>query len=520
MFDTIFRQERAEKAYNENKDNGNPDKAEGVTPMEVGELIEKWKTNTFTAFKQEDVLRILMGCQEKTRSTFFPEAKAVTDVQPAWKTIAVRLMGYAISQTGNNRYSTADGIRGMTYDTSVGQFFEENPALWTDIWNRYMTWIGAATDQAFLDSFFQETTEKNFIMGMEMPGLTECIRLCFALVRLRDASRFESYCKAWEAVIGEENVRAYKAENTLSEYAHSAVLKDEIMGYVQNAVNAVTNQNNWEKQEKRDRGVAAATRGDILVVHEVRMAYHHEYDQGEAVKQWLTAVGDEFSGLKVPDCHVHEITYSAWTDAPSKGGCVTGDTLISLADGTAVPITQIQEGTQVLSAGNTVSVTSDERIVNRRISCLYGINDREPFLSFEHAVLTEEGWKSLDPQTTNSINDFYHATQLQVGDVVITLQGKEVVENIPRVYADLGKGEYFVGYDLHFRQGDSSYFANGLLVLLNYPQITLARVRRAWDAMTPEQQHRCREMIRANEDLFCDIFGSLSIEQLKKEILK
>ena len=103
------------------------------------------------------------------------------------------------------------------------------------------------------------------------------------------------------------------------------------------------------------------------------MAYHHEYDQGEAVKQWLTAVGDEFSGLKVPDCHVHEITYSAWTDAPSKGGCVTGDTLISLADGTAVPITQIQEGTQVLSAGNTVSVTSDERIVNRRISCLYGI---------------------------------------------------------------------------------------------------------------------------------------------------
>ena len=62
MFDTIFRQERAEKAYNENKDNGNPGKAEGVTPMEVGELIEKWKTNTFTAFKQEDVLRILMGC--------------------------------------------------------------------------------------------------------------------------------------------------------------------------------------------------------------------------------------------------------------------------------------------------------------------------------------------------------------------------------------------------------------------------------------------------------------------------
>ena len=29
------------------------------------------------------------------------------------------------------------------------------------------------------------------------------------------------------------------------------------------------------------------------------------------------------------------------------------------------------------------------------------------------------------------------ARKVQVGDVVITLQGKEVVENIPRVYADL-----------------------------------------------------------------------------------
>ena len=79
---------------------------------------------------------------------------------------------------------------------------------------------------------------------------------------------------------------------------------------------------------------------------------------------------------------------------------------------------------EVLSENGTVSVTSDEKVINRHITCLYGINDIPPFMSLEHAVLTEEGWKSLDPETTNSINSFYHAAKLQVGDVSIYAQGQ------------------------------------------------------------------------------------------------
>ena len=223
-------------------------------------------------------------------------------------------------------------------------------------------------------------------------------------------------------------------------------------------------------------------------MHEVREVYHSEYDQGRAVWSWLQdqEVKSCIPEMKnIPDCHIHNQSYGNWYDAPRpSGGCVTGDTKICLSDGREIPISQIREGMEVLSENGTVSVTSDEKVINRHITCLYGINDIPPFMSLEHAVLTEEGWKSLDPETTNSINSFYHAAKLQVGDVVYTLKGKEIVRKITKQYADIQSRETFTGYDLHFRQGYQSYYANGILVLLNYPEITIARIKRVLDSMS------------------------------------
>ena len=134
--------------------------------------------------------------------------------------------------------------------------------------------------------------------------------------------------------------------------------------------------------------------------------------------------------------------------------------------------------------------------------------------------MTEEGWKSLDPETTNSINSFYHAAKLQVGDVVYTLKGKEIVRKITKQYADIQSRETFTGYDLHFRQGYQSYYANGILVLLNYPEITIARIKRVLDSMSFQKQKRFRHMIEQNYDIFSDMFGELSMSQLQVEVLK
>lgn len=42
---------------------------EGVK-MEAGEVVQLMKLNDFTQFKNQDVLTIIKGCHEKTRSTF------------------------------------------------------------------------------------------------------------------------------------------------------------------------------------------------------------------------------------------------------------------------------------------------------------------------------------------------------------------------------------------------------------------------------------------------------------------
>ena len=41
--------------------------------MEAGEVVQLMKLNDFTQFKNQDVLTIIKGCHEKTRSTFFSE---------------------------------------------------------------------------------------------------------------------------------------------------------------------------------------------------------------------------------------------------------------------------------------------------------------------------------------------------------------------------------------------------------------------------------------------------------------
>ena len=79
--------------------------------MEAGEVVQLMKLNDFTQFKNQDVLTIIKGCHEKTRSTFFGDAGKVADVDKTWVKVAINLLLFAISQTGNNMYGTTEGIR-------------------------------------------------------------------------------------------------------------------------------------------------------------------------------------------------------------------------------------------------------------------------------------------------------------------------------------------------------------------------------------------------------------------------
>ena len=131
----------------------------------------------------------------------------------------------------------------------------------------------------------------------------ETTRLCFALVREKLNARFEEYCGAWERILSHDKVAAWKAEDYFSEYAGSDILKEGIRVSVENALGAVTNINEWSKEEKRTRYVATAGH-NVITVREKRMAHHKEYDKGKAVADWLQASKEYLTEIKKSDADV------------------------------------------------------------------------------------------------------------------------------------------------------------------------------------------------------------------------
>jgi hypothetical protein len=163
-----------------------------------------------------------------------------------------------------------------------------------------------------------------------------------------------------------------------------------------------------------------------------------------------------------------------------RGGncCFTGDTRITLSDGSETPIALVRKGDLVLGrSGQPNRVVGIERplLGGRK---LYALNGGVPFVTAEHPFLTEAGWKAIDPEATAAENPYLVVGRLAVKDVLLRLQGcavavgssgygesiEVVLEPISLVslkarHADPATPLYNLLLD-----GDHAYFANGLIV--------------------------------------------------------
>lgn len=162
-------------------------------------------------------------------------------------------------------------------------------------------------------------------------------------------------------------------------------------------------------------------------------------------------------------------------------GCVRAGTLISCVDGRLAPIEDIVPGTEVFAADGSVSITSSELVSNPCVPLLYAINDDEPFMSLDHAILTQDGFKCPDPVGARIIDPEAPVGELRVGDIVnrsvLNDDGSISyrLEEVKRIR--IARNEGAMCYDLHFREGQRSYHANGYICYLNYPQVTSASLR-------------------------------------------
>lgn len=204
------------------------------------------------------------------------------------------------------------------------------------------------------------------------------------------------------------------------------------------------------------------------------------------------------------------------------GGCVIAGTLIQMADGTKKPIEDIKENDLVLNGNGSISICSSELIVNRNLKELYSINDDEPFMSYDHAIMTQRGWCSLKPNVSMNLNSHIVVNQLKVGDVVWKLKG--IVNNKPDFEKievkkintiSIGEEEV-VGYDIHFREGYMSYCANNYCCLLNYPEITIDRINSNINSnMNYLEKNKFKNRFKELEPMFRKTFGDSAITLFK-----
>ena len=200
------------------------------------------------------------------------------------------------------------------------------------------------------------------------------------------------------------------------------------------------------------------------------------------------------------------------TESSSGGGCVIAGTLITLATGKMKPVEQIVQGDLLVTgkAGSIAEATS-ELVITPNLLSLYGVNDDEPFMSFDHVIMSQRGWVSLDPRRSMAYSPHLCVKQLHCGDVIWKFKnGKislEVVRTIRTFHSDdntVATKEFFLdehaksdrhleavrklrsakvptkqfvtGFDLHTRGGHPSYIANGYVCLMSYPEITAQRI--------------------------------------------
>ena len=115
------------------------------------------------------------------------------------------------------------------------------------------------------------------------------------------------------------------------------------------------------------------------------------------------------------------------------------------------------------------------------------------------------------------MNPNYNVKRLEIGDIAITEQGNEIVTDIIVLQTDTDEG--FEGYDIHFREGYNSYYANGVLVLLNYPDITINGILQRLSDLSLESQKEFAAFITKNPEIFNKILGKSAFEHLFDRIV-
>lgn len=140
--------------------------------------------------------------------------------------------------------------------------------------------------------------------------------------------------------------------------------------------------------------------------------------------------------------------------------CFTGDTLVTMQDGSTKQIADIEIGDIVLGMDDEKNVVTGIEVPPLGQRSVYAFNGGKPFVTREHPFMTSKGWKSLNPASTKAEGHDVVTGLLLVGDH-IHQEGEVLfpVESIDKHRFDPETPVYNL-----MLSGNHTYYAKGLLV--------------------------------------------------------
>ena len=154
------------------------------------------------------------------------------------------------------------------------------------------------------------------------------------------------------------------------------------------------------------------------------------------------------------------------TGLPTCGGmekgtssCFTAETKIRMADGSELPISEVQMGDWVMSGWNEANQVLGIEVVPLAGRTLYGINGAHPFFTAEHPFATQDGWKSLSPEATYLESYKMIVGWLKTDDYLRTERGWRQLRSLRKSWLPPETRVYNL-----MLSGDRSYVANGYVV--------------------------------------------------------
>ncbi|KAM0513498.1 hypothetical protein ACHAPE_007760 [Trichoderma viride] len=225
------------------------------------------------------------------------------------------------------------------------------------------------------------------------------------------------------------------------------------------------------------------------------------------------------------DTGLFKMTYNNSRATPGSenpiSGCFRAGTMVWARDDQK-PIESFVEDDQVLTRADSseYGICSDEKVMVPTSGnvVLFGINELEPFVTANHVFYTTTGLRAIDPIAAQHENPWLQVGTLKMGHVLLRTSDGKSYERVPvgRITSASVACESVHG--LHLRSGLRSYHANGYLVHLNYPEITIASIGKLLRNIPTYQRWQLLQSIKELEPIFSKFGAGFVSDLLSKEL--